>query len=238
MGGTPSHPELIDWLAVWFRDEAKGSLKQLHRLIVTSKTWRQSSQNRDYAAPVDADNRLLWRQNRHRLDADSFRDFTLAVSGRLDTTMGGPAIQHFTKSKGPQNTPVLDYNAYDWNSPGSGRRSIYRFVWRGIADPLMEALDFPDLGLLAPGRGFSASSIQALALFNNNFVLHHSEAFAARVEKEAAGTEDRIARATRLAWLRDPRPDELAEFTAFVKANSFASLCRLLLNSNEFLFVD
>ena len=236
MGGVPSHPELLDWLAVWFRDEAKGSLKQLHRLIVTSETYRQRSLAED--SGLDADNRLLWRQNRHRLDAVSFRDFTLALSGRLDLTMGGPAIEHFSKTKGPQNTPSLDYASYDWNKPGAARRSVYRFVWRGIADPLMEALDFPDLGLLSPVRSFSASPLQALALYNNSFVLFHSQAFASRVEKEAAMPAAQITRAVRLALLRDPTAEELNDFTAYAAQHGMASLCRLLLNSSEFLFVE
>ncbi len=105
MGGAPSHPELLDWLAVWFRDEARGSLKQLHRLIVTSRTYRQRSLVTDDAATnhalaVDSDNRLLWRQNRLRLDADGFRDFTMVAAGTLDLKMGGPAIQIFIKAKG------------------------------------------------------------------------------------------------------------------------------------------
>ena len=153
MGGMPSHPELIDWLAVWFRDQAHGSLKQLHRLMVTSRTYQRSSQTRSDATLVDADNRLLWRQNPLRLDADAYRDSILAVSGRIDLAMGGPAIQHFQQSPGPQMTPKLDYAAYDWSSPGASRRSIYRCVWRGIPDPLMAALDFPDLGLLSPRAG-------------------------------------------------------------------------------------
>ncbi len=134
MGGVPSHPELIDWLAVWFRDEAGGSLKKLHRLIVTSRTYRQSAEPRPEAVAIDAGNRLLWRQNRLRLDADSYRDFVLAAAGRLDLTMGGPAIQHFHQSPGAQLTPKLDYASYDWATAGSNRRSIYRFVWRGIPD--------------------------------------------------------------------------------------------------------
>jgi mono/diheme cytochrome c family protein len=238
MGDIPANPELIDWLAVWFRDDAKGSLKQLHRLIVTSATYRQASQNDDACAKIDGDNKLLWRQNSHRLDADSYRDFTLAVSGRLDLTMGGPPVQQFKRSKGPQATPSLDYSAYDWNSPGSGRRAIYRCVWRGIADPFMEALDFPDLGLLAPVRGFSASSLQALTLYNNNFVLHESEAFAKRAEKEAPDLEAQVARAVRLVWLRAPKAPEQKDFTDFARSQGLAALCRLLLNSDEFLFVD
>ncbi len=238
MGGTPSHPELLDWLAVWFRDDAKGSLKQLHRLIVTSAAYRQSSAHRVDAAKLDADNRLLWRQNRQRLDADSFRDFTLAVSGALDLKMGGPAIQHFKQSKGPQNTPALDYATYDWSGPEANRRSIYRYVWRGIADPFMEALDFPDLGLLTPVRGFSASSLQALTLYNNDFVLHHSAVLARRVEGEAKTLETRVSRAVELTWQRPPTKRERSEFVELASAQSLAALCRVLLNSNEFLFIE
>ena len=238
MGGKPSHPELLDWLAVWFRDEAKGSLKELHRLIVTSETYRQSAQYRDAPAKLDADNRLLWRQNRHRLDADACRDFTLAASGALDLKMGGPAIQNFKQGKGPQLTPALDYTAYDWAQPGAGRRSIYRYVWRGIADPFMEALDFPDLGLLSPARSFSASSLQALTLYNNDFVLYHSAVLAKRVEADTETLPAQINRAVELVWLREPTAAERREFTRFVRHHGLPALCRLLLNSNEFLFVE
>ncbi|GMW03054.1 MAG: hypothetical protein AMXMBFR84_41900 [Candidatus Hydrogenedentota bacterium] len=238
MGDAPSHPELIDWLAVWFRDEAKGSLKALHRLIVTSETYKQSSEYRDDGAEKDSGNRYLWRQNRHRLDADAFRDFTLAVAGTLDLSMGGPAVQHFSQSKGPQLTPALDYKDFDWNGPGAGRRSIYRFVWRGIPDPLLEALDFPDLGLLSPVRGFSASSLQALTMYNNEFVLHHSRALAERLRKEAPDTKSQIQRAARLVWLRDADPAEVEAYAAFAEKYGLESFCRVMLNSNEYLFVD
>ncbi|MBI2434599.1 MAG: PSD1 domain-containing protein [Candidatus Hydrogenedentes bacterium] len=238
MGGVPSHPELIDWLAVWFRDDAQGSLKQLHRLIVTSATYRQCSARRAGPAALDEDNRLLWRQSIQRLDADAYRDYALAISGRLDLTMGGPGVQHFTQAKGPQLTPVLDYTAYRWNSPDAGRRSIYRFVWRGIADPFMEALDFPDLGLLAPARGFSASPLQALVLYNNDFVLEQSLALAHRVESEGASLEEQVKRAVWLAWQREPGEEDLEAFTEFAGVSGLPALCRVLLNSNEFLFVE
>lgn len=238
MGGTPSHPELVDWLAVWFRDEAQGSLKALHRLIVTSETYQQASQHREAAAAVDGENKFLWRQNRHRLDADTYRDYTVNVAGTLDLTMGGPGVQHFSQGPGPQLTPTLDYGAYDWGSEGAGRRSIYRYVWRGIADPFMEALDFPDLGLLSPKRGFSVSSLQALALYNNDFVLHHSEAMAARLLAEAESVDKQIDRATALVWYREPNEEERASFRAYVEQHGLAAFCRVLLNSNEYLFVE
>ncbi len=124
--------------------------------------------------------------NRRPLDAESFRDAVLQISGRIDLTMGGPGIQQFTQTKGAQATPKLDYDAFDWNAPSAARRSIYRVVWRGIADPFMESLDFPDLGLLAPKRGSSVSALQALAVFNNDFVLHHSQVLAESLEANHA----------------------------------------------------
>jgi hypothetical protein len=237
MGGIPSHPELIDWLAVWFRDEAGGSLKRLHRLLVTSRTYRQSSESHSEASLLDADNRLLWRQNRLRLDADAYRDFVLAVSGRMDFTMGGPAIQHFHQSPGAQLTPKLDYAAYDWASPDSNRRSIYRYVWRGIPDPLMSALDFPDLGLLTPTRSNSVSPLQALALLNNDFVLFHSQEMARQITEGTPEVDPQIDMAVRRAYQRAPTAGEQEQFRAYVQQHGLAAFCRLLLNSSEFLFI-
>ena len=238
MGGAPSHPEMIDWLAAWFRDDARGSLKALHQLIVTSEAYRQSSAPNPEAAEIDPENRLLWRMNRPRMDADTFRDSVLAASGRLDSAMGGPAVAHFTSRPGPQSTPVLDYDAFDRDSPGASRRSIYRVVWRAIADPFMEALDFPDLGQLSPVRGFSASALQALTLFNNGFVLHYSQHFAARLEKAGSTPEERIRAAFAICYQRPPAPEELAGAVALVDRHGLAAFCRVLFNSNEFLFVD
>jgi hypothetical protein len=237
MGGVPSHPELIDWLAVWFRDQAQGSLKQLHRLIVTSQVYQQSAEDRPEASSVDATNRLLWRQNRLRLDADAFRDYILAISGRLETRHGGPAVQHFTQQPGPQSTPKLDYSAYDWTAANSNRRSIYRYVWRGIPDPLMASLDFPDLGLLAPSRTFSASPLQSLALLNNPFVLVHSQATADRLARETPELDAQIEALWQLAYQRRPDAPELAQMRVYVDQHGLAALCRIVFNSNEFLFV-
>ena len=235
MGSEPSHPELLDWLAVWFRDEAKGSLKELHQLILTSQTWQQSSQVE--ANPIDADNRFLWHMNRQRLDAEAFRDSTLRMTGRLDLTMGGPGIEQFTKSKGQQLSSVLDYSAFDWNVEVARRRSIYRVVWRGIPDPFMDTLDFPDMGLLPPKRSFSVSALQSLSLFNNDFVLHASEWFAESLEKEVS-KEEQVQRAVQLSWQREPLDAELVGFETYAETHGLAALCRVLLNSNEFLFVD
>lgn len=239
MGGTPSHGELLDWLAVWFRDDAHGSLKQLHRLILLSATYQRQSQSSDaVAASTDADNRLLWRMNRRQLDAESFRDAVLQISGRLDLEMGGPGIQQFIQSKGPQATPLLDYDAFDWNDSSAARRSIYRVVWRGIADPFMESLDFPDLGLLAPKREFSVSALQSLALYNNDFVLHHCQVLADTLKENHAAIDDQVGHAVRLIYLREPSHAEQTALVSFCQRHGLAAMCRVLFNSNEFIFVD
>ena len=186
----------------------------------------------------DPENRLLGRMSRQRLDADSFRDSVLLVGGQLDLTMGGPGVSHFTTSPGPQVTPVLHYDRYDLDSPGAHRRSIYRVVWRGIPDPLMDALDFPDLGLLAPTRGFSASPLQSLVLLNNRFVLHHAQKIAERAKAAETKIPDQIKQIVSWSWLREPTPDELEKMTQLADAHGLEAVGRLVLNSNEFLFVE
>jgi hypothetical protein len=175
---------------------------------------------------------------RRRLDAEEFRDAILAVTGRLDDRAGGPGDAYFTTSPGAQVTPKLDYETFDPDARGAYRRSIYRIVWRGIPDPLFDALDFPDAALLTPSRGFSASPLQALTLYNNPFVLRAAARLAARVETMADTTEGRVRAAFRLVLLREPGPAELSEFRALAESRSLAAVGRVLFNSNEFLFVD
>ena len=236
LGAQPSHPELLDWLAVWFRDEAHGSLKQLHRLIVTSAVYRQSSAERAEAAHVDASNRLLWRMNRARLEAEAVHDAVLQTAGQLDLTAGGPAVRMFYFKD--DHSPVYDYARFDPESPGARRRSIYRFVVRSAPDPFMDRLDCPDPSVLAPKRNTTLTAIQALALLNNPFMVRTSQAFAARLEKEAAGIPAQIRRAVELVYQRPPRDDERKELEAYAARHGLANLCRLLFNTNEFLFAD
>jgi hypothetical protein len=237
MGNPPSNPELLDWLACEFRDNG-ASLKSLHRLIVTSAAYRRASRFDESAAARDPDNRLLWRGPSWRLDAEAYRDSVIALAGDLDLTMGGPGVQQFKLGKPIQLTPTVDYAPYDWNSPGAGRRSIYRFVYRGLPDPFLDALDFPDAAQLAPVRPFSASPLQALALFNSDFVLHHCARMAARLDEAHPTSGERVREAVRLAFQREPLPAERADLEAYAAAHTLAALCRILLNSNEFLFVN
>jgi hypothetical protein len=243
MGGTPSHPELLDWLAVWFRDQANGSLKALHRLIVTSETYRQSALDRADQAARDADNRLLWRMNRTRLTAEQVRDSLLQLSGRLDLTMGGPSVVQFvhrgkaTFKPDGGAPPFVDYEGFPPDAPENRRRAIYRFLFRTVPDPFMDALDAPDGGSLTPVRGQSTTVFGAFALLNNALVIRQCEHIAARLEKDAKH-EPPVSAPFRLLLQRGPRPDELARFTAYAHQHGLANTCQIIINSNEFLYLD
>ncbi|MGP0067634.1 MAG: PSD1 and planctomycete cytochrome C domain-containing protein [Isosphaeraceae bacterium] len=237
MGSTPSHPELLDWLAATFRDSG-GSLKQLHRLIVTSAVYRQETRDDPSASAVDSDDAWLWRQRRRRLDAESIHDAILMVAGRLDTTMGGPSVRQFALSPGVHVTPIVNYTRYDWDSPGSSRRSVYRFLFRTLPDPFFDALDAADSSQLIAVRNESTTPLQALAMFNNPFVLRQCEHFARRLETIAPSIPGRIEAAFELACGRPPTDEEVALLSDYARRHGLANACRLIVNSNEFLFVN
>ncbi|QOY91676.1 PSD1 and planctomycete cytochrome C domain-containing protein [Paludibaculum fermentans] len=236
MGAKPSHPEMLDWLAVWFRDEAHGSLKQLHRLIVTSAAYQQASAQREDGAKVDADNRLLWRMNRTRLDAEAFRDSVLAVSGKIDLTAGGPPVQMFFFKD--DHSPVYDYARFDPDSPGAYRRSIYRLIVRSVPDPFLERLDCPDPSVLTPKRSTTITAIQALAAWNNIFVLRMSEHFAELLRGRESDAAAQVREAIRLALGREATERELELYAKYAQQQGLANFCRVLFNTNEFLFID
>jgi cytochrome c553 len=237
MGATPTHPELLDWLAVTFRDEFGGSLKRLHRLIVTSAAYRQSSAHDAACAAVDGDNRYLWRMNRARLDAESVRDAILAVSGRLDLTMHGPSVKQFVETKGVHETPNADYAGFDVDGPGARRRSVYRFVFRTVPDPFMQTFDCPDASQWAPRREESVTPLQALSMRNNRFVVRNSEHLAERA-KAAGDVAAQVAALYRLVLNCAPTAGEAADVAAYAGKHGLANAARVLLNSNEFMFVD
>ena len=237
MGSLPSHPELLDWLTDWFV-QSGGSLKALHRLIVTSAVYRQSVYDNTSFAAIDGDNQWLWRQNRRRLDAESIHDAILAIAGRLDPLMGGPSVQQFALKPGVHVTPVVDYTEYDWNSPGSCRRAVYRFVFRTIPDPFFDALDVADASQLTAMRNESSTPLQALELLNNPFVIRQSEALAERLESSPRSLYEKVERALELAYGRCATPQEVQALKAYAGRHGLANLCRLIFNSNEFLFVN
>jgi mono/diheme cytochrome c family protein len=237
MGGAPSHPELLDWLAAEMRD-GPGTLKHLHRLMVTSATYRQSARHDPEAAALDADNRLLWRFNRARMDAESVRDSVLQASGRLDLTMYGPPVMHFRMSPGVHVTPVADYDDLDLDRPEARRRAIYRYVFRTRPDPFLQAIDCPDASQSAPVRTVSLGPLQALALWNNRFMLTSAEHLADRATRAASTLEDRVAFVSRQVLLRAPDDEERRAWALHAERHGLANLARVLFNSSEFLFID
>jgi len=237
MGQPPTHPELLDYLAAMLRDNG-GSLKRLSRVIVTSAVYRQATIHDAKNALIDADNSYLWRMNRIRLDAESFRDAVLQVSGRLDLTMGGPSVQHFTLGPAIHVTPLVEYTTFDWNSPAARRRSVYRFLFRTLPDPFMDALDCADSSQLTEKRATSVTPLQALALLNNPFMFRQAEALAKKIESAGPTSKERVAALCNAVYLRDPKKEESEKLSAFAERHGWANLCRMMLNSSEFLFVD
>jgi hypothetical protein len=235
LGSLPSHPELLDWLAGWFESHGE-SLKALHKLIVTSAIYRQASDPNPLAEKIDADNRLLWRMSRTRLDAESLRDAILSVSGLLNPAMGGPSVQQFWFKD--DHSPTYDYTRFDVDSPGALRRSVYRFIVRSVPDPFMETMDCPDPSVLAAKRNTTLTPLQALSLLNNPFVLRQAEHFAERISRQAPTLRERVDLAYKLAVGRAPSEAETALITNYAQRYGLANACRVLLNSNEFVFVD
>jgi mono/diheme cytochrome c family protein len=233
-GGRPTHPALLDWLASEFI--ARGwRLKDMHRLIVRSATYRQGSRFDPAAAAVDADNRWLWRKSPARLEAEALRDAVLSVAGELNPTLGGPGYQDFrTFTFNSQFYELIDPVGWQYN-----RRGIYRTLVRSGTNPLLDVLDCPDPSTTAPRRAVTTTPLQALALLNDSFMLRMADAFAARVAREAGQSiPDQIRRACLLAYSRDAAPDEIALAEPFIRDHGLPAFCRVLFNSNEFLYVD
>jgi hypothetical protein len=235
-GSRPTHPELLDYLAATFRDGG-GSLKRLHRLIVASAAYRQSSAHREDGARVDADNRTLWRMNRRRLDAESVRDAVLAVSGQLDRTMGGPGFALFRFKD--DHSPVYDHDdRATMVHPATYRRTVYRFTVRSVPNPFLDCMDCADPNQPTPVRNTTLTALQALALLNNPFMIRQAEHFARRLQVAGGSPDDQAALAFRLAFGRPAAADERAAVTAFARRHGLARACRLLYSANEFVFVD
>ena len=236
-GGRPSHPALLDWLAAELVDHG-WSLKHIHRLICTSKTWRQRSHGVPGAAAgmtVDSGNRLLWRMSPRRLDAESYRDAVLAVSGMLDPARGGPGFRDFRVTEA--YAPI--YESIPVDRPELRRRSIYRCVVRGTPDVFLTTLDCPNPANLAPVRPRTTTALQSLAILNNDFTLRHAEAWAERLRREAGDRPaDQVRLGFQLAFGRDPDREEAAAGEALVAQAGLVQLCRMMLAANEFSAID
>jgi hypothetical protein len=234
-GGRPSHPKLLDWLADEFARSGY-DIGHMHRLIVTSATYRQASRYRADAAQRDADNRWLWRRTPRRLEAEVLRDSILAVAGQLNLRQGGPGYQDFTVTI---RGATYYYTPIDTDEPALYRRSVYRTWARSGRDRFLDAHDCPDPSTVAPRRALTTTPLQALSLLNGNLVLRMAERFAERLQREAgADPSQQIARASALAYGRPASADEIAAVQPIVERHGLAVFCRAMFNSNEFVYVD
>jgi len=241
-GSKPTHPELLDWLADEFVSSG-WSVKHLHRLMMGSATYRQASDATPSGLRQDADTRLLWRFPPRRLEAETIRDTMLAVSGRLNLDMGGRGFDLFKSRGGLSGFPPIE--SFD---AGGLRRMIYAHKVRMEKDDVFGAFDCPDAGQSMARRRQSTTPIQALNLFNSPFTMQESQAFAARIEADvpqespvgSADTEAvrrQIDRAFQLAFSRSPDAMEASIAESVVRKHGLPTLCRVIFNSNEFLFI-
>ena len=263
-GTPPTHPELLDWLAAEFM-ESGWSMKQLHRRIVTSKTYRQSSAERPDAVAIDPLNLWLGRQSRVRVDAEIVRDMILSTSGALTPRIGGPGVHP------PQPAGVYSFtqNTKSWpetTGPDRYRRTLYTMFYRSAPYPLLTTFDSPEFSTVCTRRSRSNTPLQALAVANDPMFIELSQKLAARVLQESAsdaGTPQRVRRMFRLCLIREPSLGEqqlLVDYwnrqvalyasdlesasklspsgspeTPVAESAAWVSLARLLFNTDEFL---
>jgi mono/diheme cytochrome c family protein len=233
-GSRPSHPELLDFLAQQLITNG-WRLKPIHRLILTSQTFRQSSAFRAEAAAIDSNARLLWRFPPRRIEAEALRDAMLTVSGKLDPSSGGPGFDLFE----PNTNYVKVYLTKNEFSSGDFRRMVYQSKPRTMLDDFFGAFDCPDAGQPAPARTSSTTPLQALNLLNSPFALQIAGDMAARLQAEAgADSAKQIEQAFRLLFQRRPNDTERAAATSLVQQHGLTTLCRALLNTNEFLHLN
>ncbi|HTE21191.1 MAG TPA: DUF1553 domain-containing protein, partial [Armatimonadota bacterium] len=231
-GGKPSHPELLDWLARDVMDHG-WRLKRLHKLIVTSYAYRQSSAADPRGMAVDAGNLLLWRMPLRRLEAEAIRDAVLAASGNLSPQMGGPSFQLFKY----RTVNVAIYEPREEQGPETWRRGVYHQAARAIHEDLLGSFDCPESSQRSPRRESTTTALQALSLLNGPFILQQAEFFAERVRKEAgAAPPAQVVRAFQVAFGRPPDAGELEAARGLVSRQGLPALCRALMNANEFLY--
>jgi hypothetical protein len=233
-GERPTHPELLDWLAGELVSHG-WSLKHVHRLMLLSAIYRQSTRASADTLAKDKDNRLLSRMNRLRLEGEAVRDALLAASGRLNSKAGGPGVVLTEAARAAGGSRPVPVTA---DPAEHTRRSVYLFARRNLRLPFLEAFDLPDSNLSCPKRERSTTSPQALALLNAPEVIAAADAMSERLTKEAATVAGRIDRAYWLALGRPPTEEEKLRAAVFLKESSLSELCRALFNLNEFVYLD
>ena len=232
-GARPTHPELLDWLASELI-EGEWKLKRLHRLMMLSETYQQSTLNKE-AAALDPDNKLFSRAIRKRLEGEAVRDALLAASQRLNPKAGGPGVvlPHMARPAGGSRPVAVTADEKEYT-----RRTVYLFSRRNFRDPFLEAFDLPDSNLSCPKREKSTTAPQALALLNSPEAMAAAKALASYIANEAAVDSNRIKMAYRLVLGRAPTAKEVERATEFLKDSPLSELCRALFNLNEFVYLD
>ncbi|MCA8989285.1 MAG: DUF1553 domain-containing protein, partial [Planctomycetaceae bacterium] len=233
-GSRPTHPELLDFLARYLVDH-NWSLKAVHRLIVTSETYQQSSAPNAEGMKADAGNQWLWRYAPQRLEAEVIRDSMLRVTGTLNPQMGGPSYRNF-------DTYVHNsqfYEMQDKTGPEYHRRTIYRMWIRSGRNRFLDAFDCPDPSTTTPARAVTTTPTQSLSLLNNSFVLRMSDELTEKITGAGHQTPDtQVTAAYQLLFQRDPYPEEQRIAEPFVRQHGLPALARILFNTNEFLFAE
>jgi mono/diheme cytochrome c family protein len=247
-GQPPTHPELLDWLAQRFIADG-WSFKSLHRMILRSRTYQMSSAEQPAALAADPENRLLWRHNRRRLDAESLRDTLLSVSGALDPT----PLNEPHPFPPPEKWEFTQHHPFKDEYP-SNRRGVYLMQKRLTAMPYFQTFDGADPNTSSPSRDASVTSVQALYLMNNAFVHEQAAKFAGRLLAWPGNDAERVKRAFELTLARPPTAQERAQSLAHLEKirthqqpvssdrnperDAWASLARVLFRLNEFLYLD
>ncbi len=237
MGDPPTHPTLLDWLAVEFMNRG-WSIKQMHRLIMTSEAYQMASAyENDVDQQKDPQNQYLWRFRSQRLDAEIVRDSILSASGSINLAVGGaPVFPPLPKELLASVSHGIWKNEGD--GPGTWRRSVYVYRRRGLAFPMFQVFDLPEQNVTAGARNVSTVPTQALTLLNDAFVLRQAELFADRVERDAGSDPVRqIDLAYRIALSRPPSRRERSVASDFMKKQSLVDLTHVLFNLNEFVYI-
>jgi len=235
LGGTPTHPKLLDWLAARLVAH-NWKLKPLHREILLSQTYQQSASYRDDGGAADKGSRLLWRFPPRRLSAEEVRDTMLAVSGQLDSRMGGPGFRLY---KFTQNN-VCTYFPLDHHGPETYRRAVYHQNARASVVDLLSDFDFPDNAFAAPKRATTTSPLQALTLLNHSFTLDMADALA-QCSGDREGNQSVvsfIASTYGIALQREPSSVEREAALSFIEKYGRKAFCRAMLNLNELMFLE
>ncbi|MDG2169988.1 MAG: DUF1553 domain-containing protein, partial [Opitutales bacterium] len=233
MGGRPTHPELLEYLATALK-ENNWQLKALHKEIMTSKVYKQSSIWREDGAAPDADSRLLWRIPPRRLTAEEIRDTILTVSGNLDTTMGGEGFRlyHYMRDN------VSTYEPLDQHSDETYRRAVYHQNARASVVDLMTDFDQADCTLSTPRRVLTTTPLQALTMMNHSFTLDMAKDLAERATSIGQTAESQIEGLFFIAYQRAPRSEEVSQLKQLVNDQGLRSLSRAILNSSELIYLD